>query len=339
MISQSRYDTAAMTQEAPSTVSLAQRLITSMSASEARSRKTKDWEHAAAAALALAYPKWSSVLEQFGDCTPAERYLAYRRLIACARDDRRSDLVAELISKASANIPEQLKAIQEPSADFERFFGLPIDQQYLVTLALAALPRWTGCEVLQHASKFESIERWSEFFSLVISTNDQALRADAFPLVYQRLVPRLKRFLAAKGLEQVADDAISDAMEKLLRRPFIERVRSWLNATAFDLAKKIQEKNTRFDSDTDDYQTDMASFLKDCQTRNENEIVVLAEYAKSCMEETLTGRANQLITLHFLGGLSFEDIGNQLSISTSNAYNIRTKALQTLRDCINGKRG
>ena len=156
----------------------------------------------------------------------------------------------------------------------------------------------------------------------------------------------LKRILAVKGAspdvqEEIAQEAIFQAYERLhkLREP--EKLASWLTTIAIRLYIKEYERNKRFvcGSDGNDG-TEIIEKLDSGYTDILDEIIKNEEgeyLARTVLK--LNSRDSSIIILRYKDGLSLKDIAQTLDMNYSTVRSMHARALAKLKGIVEGEKG
>ena len=156
----------------------------------------------------------------------------------------------------------------------------------------------------------------------------------------------LKRILAVAGAgpdmqEEIADQAIAEAYEKLhkLREP--EKLMAWLTTVARRLYNRERTRNRMLIHESDcEYGTDIIENIAsddddvlDEIVRNEDR-----EYITELVLR-LDSKDSSIILLRYKDGMSLKDIALTLDINYSTVRSMHTRALAKLREIIEDEKG
>lgn len=155
----------------------------------------------------------------------------------------------------------------------------------------------------------------------------------------------LKRILAVAGAgpdmqEEIADQAMAEAYEKLhsLREP--EKLLSWLTTVAKRLYNRERARNRMLIHENDcEYGTDIIENIAsdedilDELVRNEDREYITRLVLK------LDSKDSSIILLRYKDGMSLKDIALTLDMNYSTVRSLHTRALAKLKGIIEGEKG
>ena len=321
---------------------LVERISRQLTDGERRSSSEKDWERAALEIQELPANEWAELLERIHQLTPDRLIEAHRRLVSIASEEKRRSVIEDLVEQSERDVEALAGELFDAGFQFEQWRELSALDQHFVVLSLSCRSHAELEEVVDAVDHCfcEEPGIWNEFFTLAFATNHSTLRGETLRLVGERIVPATRKRLARTRYADYADSAAQTTFVKLMRKKFLEsHLAGWFRATALDIAKKQHAKSGRSLSGFANSEVNPDQLFVDWDDDTNVFVEELAEHAKVCIEETLTQRVQAIFRKHFFEAQTFGEISSALSIPLSTLYRIRSKALSTLKDCVNHKRG